>query len=314
VFSRYDLYFPWKLSFVNPQIRSSLKPGGTGTHRKETQMHRSRRASLGFTIFLAVLVCPSSATSATDSTPQGAGADTPRPIRALYVTGGGFHEFVKQEAILPPAIAKDVNVAWTVDHTAGTSTEVLIERHKNTAWTKDFDVVLYNMSFSHVVDVAWIERLASAHRDSGVGAVILHGAVHSYRRSESRAWGELMGAFSMRHDAQRPLTVETVAADHPIMRGVPAKWVTTREELYELEQVWPGMTPLARSFSVESERYHPLIWTNIHGKARVFVTSLGHNTEMIADPLYLDIVARGLLWTVGKLQADGTPAPGYVAR
>ncbi len=240
---------------------------------------------------------------------QGQTSDAPRPIRALYVTGGGFHEFVKQEAILPPAVARDVNIEWTIDHSAGTSTEVLIERHRNTDWTRDFDVVLYNMSFSFVVDVAWIERLAAAHRDSGVGAVILHGAVHSYRRSESRAWGELMGAFSMRHDAQRPLTVETVARDHPIMRGVPQPWVTTREELYELERTWPGLTPLAQSYSVESERYHPLIWTNVHGKARVFVTTLGHNTEMIADPVYLDLVTRGLLWTVNRLQDDGTPAP-----
>jgi type 1 glutamine amidotransferase len=243
----------------------------------------------------------------------GTATDVP-PIRALYVTGGGFHEFVKQEAILPPAVGRNVRVDWTIDHTAGTSTDVMIERHRTADWTRDFDVVLYNMSFSFVVDVEWIERLAAAHRDSGVGAVILHGAVHSYRRSKSRAWGELMGAFSLRHDAQRPLTVETVLPGHPIMRGVPAMWVTTSEELYELEQVWPGMTPLAQSFSIESKKHHPIIWTNTHGKSRVFVTSLGHNTEMIADPVYLGLVTRGLLWTTGKLQDDGTPAPGYSAR
>lgn len=246
--------------------------------------------------------------------PQAARNESPRPIRALYVTGGGFHEFVKQEAILPPAVAERVKVNWTIDHTAGTSTEVMIDRHKDTNWTKDFDVVLYNMSFSHVVDVPWIERLAHAHRDSGVGAVILHGAVHSYRRSESRAWGELMGAFSLRHDSQRPLTVETVAPTHPIMRGFPANWVTTKEELYELQQVWPGMTPLAESHSVESQKRYPIMWTNTHGKAKVFVTSLGHNTEIIANPVYLDVVTRGLLWTVGKLKDDGTPAAGYAAR
>jgi type 1 glutamine amidotransferase len=245
---------------------------------------------------------------------QSGRSGAPGAIRGLYVTGGGFHEFVKQEQILPPAIAKQVNINWTIDHTAGTSTEVLIERHRNADWANAFDVVLYNMSFSFVVDVPWIERIAGAHRDSGVGAVILHGAVHSYRRSESRAWGELMGAFSLRHDAQRPLTVETLAPTHPIMRGVPEKWVTTREELYELERVWPNMTPLAQAFSVESKKYHPLIWTNTHGKARVFVTSLGHNTEMIADPTYLALVTRGLLWTVGRLQDDGTPAPGSAAR
>jgi uncharacterized protein len=242
---------------------------------------------------------------------QGTRTEAPRPIRGLYVTGGGFHEFVKQETILPPAVAQRVKIDWTIDHTAGKSTDVLIERHRNTDWTKAFDVVLYNMSFSHVVDVEWIGRLAGAHRDSGVAAVILHGAVHSYRRSESRAWGELMGAFSLRHDSQRPLTVEVVAPDHPVMRGMPRKWETIAEELYEHERVWPGMTPLAEAYSVESKKRHPIIWTNTHGKARVFVTSLGHNTEMIANPVYLDLVTRGLLWTVGKLKDDGTPAPGY---
>lgn len=248
---------------------------------------------------------------AADEGPQ-SGAS--RRLRGLYVTGGGFHEFVKQEKIVPPAVAEHANIDWTIDHTAGTSTEVLIERHRTADWAKQFDVVLYNMSFSHVVDVDWIERLAGAHRDSGVGAVILHGAVHSYRRSTTRAWGQLMGAFSMRHDAQRPLTVEVLQPNHPIMRGVPAKWVTIPEELYEHEQSWPGLTPLAQAYSIESKKTYPVIWTNTHGKARVFVTSLGHNTAMIADPIYLGIVSRGLLWTVDQLQDDGMAKPAYRPR
>ena len=276
---------------------------------------QSPRVRAWFLVALTGLasVLASSPAAQAPAAPRGDG-EAPRAIRALYVTGGGFHDFVTQEGIVPPAIAKRANVVWTVDHTAGESTRVLIPRHENTLWTKDVDVVLYNMSFSHVVDVPWIERLAAAHRDSGVGAVILHGAVHSYRRSESKAWGELMGAFSMRHDAQRPLTVEVVASDHPIVRGLPRPWVTIPEELYELERVWPGMTPLAQAHSVESGKTYPLMWTNTHGKAKVFVTSLGHNTEMIANPIYLDVIAKGLLWTVGRLQDDGTPAPGYGGR
>lgn len=265
-------------------------------------------------VVAASIVALAAGTEAYRGTGQVAAGPAPPPIRALYVTGGGFHEFAKQEGIVPPAIARQANVTWTIDHTAGTSTDVLIARHKDTAWTKDFDVVLYNMSFSFVVDAPWIERLAAAHRDSGVGAVILHGAVHSYRRSTTRAWGELMGAFSLRHDSQRPLTVETVAKSHPIMRGVPAPWVTIPEELYELERVWPTMVPLAQAHSEESKKTYPLMWTNTHGKAKVFVTSLGHNTAMIADPVYLGVVARALLWTTGHLQDDGTPAPGYAAR
>ncbi len=262
-------------------------------------------------ILVAALSAAALAGSGTSAAPQ---APEPRTIRGLYVTGGGFHEFAEQERIVPPAVAERVRIEWTIDHTAGTSTSALIERHRDTAWTAAFDVVLYNMSFSHVVDPEWIGRLARAHRDSGVGAVILHGAVHSYRRSESRAWGELMGAFSLRHDAQRPLTIDAVAPDHPILRGLPRSWETIPEELYELERVWPGMTPLADAYSVESKRRYPIVWTNTHGKARVFVTSLGHNTAMIANPRYLELVTRGLLWTVGALQDDGTPAPAYARR
>ena len=235
-------------------------------------------------------------------------------LRGLYVTGGGFHDFVKEETILPPGIAQRADITWTIDNTAGTSTETLIDRHKDTAWTKAFDVVVYNMSFSHVVDVDWIERLAHAHRDSGVPAVIVHGAVHSYRRSTTRAWGELMGAFSMRHDSQRPLTVKIVATGNPIMEDVPDPWTTSPEELYELERVWPSMTPLAEAYSVETKKSYPVVWTNTYGKARVFVISLGHNPEMMATPAYLDVVSRGLLWAVNRLPKDGTAGRGASRR
>jgi type 1 glutamine amidotransferase len=43
-------------------------------------------------------------------------------------------------------------------------------------------------------------------------------------------------------------------------------------------------------------------WTNTYnGKTRVFATTLGHNNDTVADPRYLDLVTRGLLWSVGKL-------------
>jgi len=32
------------------------------------------------------------------------------------------------------------------------------------------------------------------------------------------------------------------------------------------------------------------------------------------DPLYLDLVARGLLWTCGKLDDSGKPLPDYEAK
>ena len=53
-------------------------------------------------------------------------------------------------------------------------------------------------------------------------------------------------------------------------------------------------------------------WTNIYnGKSKVFATTLGHNNDTVADPRYLDLVTRGLLWSVDKLDnAHLKPAAG----
>ncbi|PYP75198.1 MAG: heme-binding protein [Gemmatimonadetes bacterium] len=239
-------------------------------------------------------------------------AQQAKPIRALYITGGGFHDFAAQKQIVPPGISARTNIVWTIDHTADTSTKMLIPRHQTAAWADSFDVVVYNMSFSYVVDPAWIERIAHAHRDKGVAAVILHGATHSYRRSTTDAWRELMGAASMRHDTQREFPrLERLAADNPIVKGLPKEWGPGSDELYNIDRTWPTTTPLVQAWSIEGEKHFPVVWTNTYGKAKVFVTTMGHNNRTMSDPVYLDLVTRGLLWTVGKLGPDGTPAPGY---
>jgi uncharacterized protein len=268
----------------------------------------SRRAagqvSIGFLLLVALFCSPAAWAQQSPSIASRVATDgaKDRPIRALYITGGGFHDFVTQQAIVPPGIAARTNIEWTIDHTAGTSTEILIPRHAETRWADEFEVVVYNMSFSHVIDAEWIERIAHTHRDKGVAAVLLHGAVHSYRRSDTDAWRELTGAASYRHDQQREFRVEPLAPDHPVMRGLPEGWGPGIDELYEIEKLWPTVTPLARAWSVESEEYHPVIWTNTYGKARIFVTTLGHNNETMADPVYLDLVTRGLLWALGRLE------------
>jgi len=45
-----------------------------------------------------------------------------------------------------------------------------------------------------------------------------------------------------------------------------------------------------------------VVWTNTYKrKTKVFATTLGHNNDTVADARYLDLVTRGLLWSVDKL-------------
>jgi type 1 glutamine amidotransferase len=53
---------------------------------------------------------------------------------------------------------------------------------------------------------------------------------------------------------------------------------------------------------------------NTYGKAKVFGTTMGHNNSTMEAPVFLDLVARGLLWACGKLDEQGKPLPGYEAQ
>jgi type 1 glutamine amidotransferase len=57
-----------------------------------------------------------------------------------------------------------------------------------------------------------------------------------------------------------------------------------------------------------------LIWVNTNGLGKVFGTTMGHNNSTMEDPVFLDLVTRGLLWACGKLDDHGKPMPGYEAK
>jgi hypothetical protein len=75
-------------------------------------------------------------------------------------------------------------------------------------------------------------------------------------------------------------------ADHPIVKGLPAVWQTTKEELYIIEKVWPTATPLASGYSHEEKRDQPNAWINTYGNARVFGTTVGHYNETMESRWY----------------------------
>jgi hypothetical protein len=106
-------------------------------------------------------------------------------------------------------------------------------------------------------------------------------------------------------------------------------WMTIKEELYNNIQVLTGK-PLATGKQMvkpKAKKGEPppaadapakeenavVMWTNEYGekKTRIFSTTIGHNTETVKDPRYIDLVTRGLLWVTGKLGDDGKVTEGY---
>jgi type 1 glutamine amidotransferase len=144
--------------------------------------------------------------------------------------------------------------------------------------------------------------------------VILHCGIHCYRSDgypKNTPWFEFTGLASTGHGFQAPISISFTDKESPITRGL-ADWTTGNEELYNNSnsKLHDTAKPLARGKQVfrgkggkETTDDYVVAWTNDYnkGKTRVFATTLGHNNATVADARYLDLVTRGLLWSVNKL-------------
>ena len=75
-----------------------------------------------------------------------------------------------------------------------------------------------------------------------------------------------------------------------------------------------GFVPLVKAYGEDTKKDHHLIWVNTNGHGKVFGTTMGHNNSTMEDPVFLDLVTRGLLWACGKLDENGKPMPGYESK
>jgi type 1 glutamine amidotransferase len=193
-----------------------------------------------------------------------------------------------------------------------------------------YDVVLTNYQGD-----AWPKPVADAlvqYVESGGGLVVYHFAVASFRpwdaynRMIGLGWrpadfgeglaldddgtvvrrpkGEGPGAG---HGPMHVFEVTVRDPDHPITKGLPAKWTHAKDELYH-GQRGPArdMHILATAFSAKEHKgtglHEPMAWTVPFGKGRVFVTLLGHHVEQTKHPGAAALLLRGAEWAAtGKV-------------
>ncbi|WP_414665038.1 ThuA domain-containing protein [Horticoccus sp. 23ND18S-11] len=239
----------------------------------------------------------------------GLAAEKARPIKALLVTGGGFHDYTAQRKTLSEGLAQRLNLDLTIVQ-EGTTREHRMSIYEKADWAAGYDVIIHNECFGMVTDKEFVERVAAPHK-AGTPAVILHASVHSFRNAPTDEWRQVIGQRSMSHENRHDLEVKVLKADNPVMKGAPAMWPSVQDELYKIEKTWPNVIPLAQAYGVDTKQDHVCVWLNTYGKGRSFVTTLGHFDATMKTDVYLDLVARGLLWAIGKLDANGKPMPGY---
>ena len=115
------------------------------------------------------------------------------------------------------------------------------------------------------------------------------------------------------HGAQHEFVINNIDTKHPVTKGLPAKWLHAKDELYDRMR-GPGIVKDVLGWAYSdpatggSERNEMTLFTVNYGKARIFHTTLGHagnslenNTAMQCTGFQV-MLLRGAEWAAtGKV-------------
>jgi putative membrane-bound dehydrogenase-like protein len=207
-------------------------------------------------------------------------ADDPKPIKALFLGDNGHHKPADRAAMLIPAM-KDVGIEITYTDQLTSLTPENLRRY-------DCLIIYANhTSMSAEQETALVEFV-----EQGGGFVPLHCASACFAKSAK--YVALVGGRFKRHGTGifKPIVVKP---DHPIVQGFHEFEVW--DESYEHSDLTNDRIVLMER--VEGERREPWTWVRQQGKGRVFYTASGHDERAWRNPGFLNLVERGIRWSVG---------------
>lgn len=132
---------------------------------------------------------------------------------------------------------------------------------------------------------------------SGGGFFGLHTAAASFR--ESDGYHDMLNGFFNGHSPYMDFTVNVSDTEHPITEGLTDFEVT--DELYYLKHNPNTSQHLMHAFDNTVDETHVMAFHHQYGKGRVFYFALGHDTVVLENPSFQEVIRRGVLWVGNRL-------------
>jgi hypothetical protein len=237
--------------------------------------------------------------------------------KVMYVTHepGRWHDYTAQLADFREISA---DAGWELTVASGDKKQ-LFDFLKSADFAAGQGALVYNFCLADSRDMAAMQGLINQTVESGVPALLVHCAMHSWwdsfkkgkpipgnelglARANKRllkswqkqhpdtplpAWGDFTGVASTKHGPKKP--IELIPAEvSPIVLDIPAGYRTKDTELYNNHYITPDVVPLLHG--VQGDDRAIAMWLAPRGKGLIIGLTLGHNDAEWKDPMF-----RGLL-------------------
>jgi hypothetical protein len=213
--------------------------------------------------------------------------------RALIVWGGW-------DGHQPEQVAKIFQKAL-VDHGFEVTVENTLDCYCDAELMKSLDLIVPAVTMSTITQEQENCLLDAVKR--GVGIAGCHGGMcDSFRNNTEYQF--MTGGQWVAHPGNDGIeySVRITDADHFITKGSPTLFDIKSEQYYL--HVDPAVKVLAVTDFPVADGPHinngavamPVIWTKYYGEGRVAYNSLGHQADIVALPIVLNLMTRGMLW------------------
>lgn len=191
----------------------------------------------------------------------------------------------------------------------------------NAETLSQFDAIIWNNVSGDVLTLSQRQALRN-FVEGGGGFVAMHGSAGDPAYFWDWFVDTLIGARFAGHpnDPQfQDARVVVEGVDHPAAANIPAEWVM-RDEWYSFrtnprdsgariiarldESTYQ---PLAGNRGIAMGEDHPIAWSKIVGKGRMFYSAIGHLPETYSHPNYVAMLEDGIAWAA-RTDGEGPDA------